>query len=339
MAGMGTVAAAAPAVANAVLAGTRDHAPSPNPTRFAMPVTPPPPIEPATLPEHLRGITGLSVGEFHGISCWRVETAHATAAISIFGGQLLSFVPRGGEELFWLSPTPHPLPAPIRGGVPVCWPYFARQGQTGDLPSHGLVRTLTWALRDARHEDDGAVSLTLAPPVIESLPLRLVMQLRIGHRLEQALVTDNPGDEAVVFTQALHNYFRVSDALEVEVDGLDGLTYLDKLDNGLEYRQHGEWNLRDPRDPGRSDRIYTGTAGRYVLRDRAGSRSIRMTTEGSRSAVLWNPGEMIAQQLADIGPGWREYVALEAGNVGPDLVELAAGGRHVLKQSIEITRL
>jgi len=338
MAGMGTLVAAAPAVAKAVLAGACDHAHSPAPTRFAMPTTPPPTL-PIALPEHLRGIPGLDIGEFHAMPCWRVNTAHANAAISTFGGQLLSFVPAGAEEVFWRSPAPSPLPTPIRGGVPVCWPYFARQGQTGNLPSHGLVRTLTWELRDAQREDDGALSLTLAPPIIDSLPLRLVMQLRIGPQLEQALVTENISDETVVFTQALHNYFRVSDALRVDVDGLDGLTYLDKLDNGREYRQHSGWNLRDPRDPGRSDRIYTGTAGRYVLRDHAGSRSIRMTTTGSRSAVLWNPGEKIAQQLADIGPGWREYVALEAGNVGPDLVALAAGGRHVLKQIIEIVPL
>jgi len=338
MAGMGTLAAAAPALANAVLAGTRDNAPSPAATRFNMPSTPPSPL-PAELPAHLRGISGLSIGEFHGISCWRVETVHASAAISVFGGQVLSLVPAGGKDVFWLSPTPSALPAPIRGGIPVCWPYFARQGQTGELPSHGFVRTLAWELRDAHSEDDGALAFTLAPPIIASLPLRLVMQLRIGHRLEQALVTDNIGDEAVVFTQALHNYFRVSDALAVDVEGLDGRVYLDKLDNGREYCQHGDWNLRDPRDPGRSDRIYTDTAGRYALRDPGWSRSIHMSTEGSRSAVVWNPGDKIAQQLADIGPGWREYVALEAGNVGPDLVELPAGGRHVLKQTIEIVPL
>jgi len=339
MAGMGTLAAAAPAVAKAALTGTCDHARSPAATRFNMPATPPPSTLRAELPTHLRGIPGLGIGEFHGLSCWRVDTAHASAAISVFGGQVLSFVPAGGEEVFWRSPAPSALPAPIRGGVPVCWPYFARQGQSGELPAHGFVRTLAWALREAQREDDGALSLTLTPPVIESLPLRLVMRLRIGHRLEQALVTDNIGDETVVFTQALHNYFRVSDALAVDVEGLDGLVYLDKLDQGREYRQHGAWNLQGPRDPGRSDRIYTDTAGRYVLRDHAGSRKILMTTAGSRSAVVWNPGEIIAQQLPDIGPGWREYVALEAGNVGPDLIELPAGGRHVLKQTIEVAPL
>jgi len=333
LAGMASMAA----VGNAVLARTRDNAPAPVPTRFGMLPVPPPPIQPAVLPEHLRSVPGLSLGEFHGFSCWIVNTPHASAAISVFGGQVLSFVPHGGEDLFWRSPTPSPLPTPIRGGVPVCWPYFARQGQTSDQPSHGLVRTLTWELHDARREDDGALSLTLAPPVIDSLPLRLMMRLRIGPQLEQALVTDNISDEEVVFTQALHNYFRVSDALLVDVDGLDGRTYFDKFDDGREYRQHGTWNLRDPRDPGRSDRMYTDTAGRYVLRDHGGSRSILMTTEGSRSAVLWNPGEIIAQQLADVGPGWREYVALEAANVGPDLVALPAGGQHVLKQTIVIT--
>ena len=139
--------------------------------------------------------------------------------------------------------------------------------------------------------------------------------------------------------QALHNYFNVSDALEVDVAGLDGLTYLDKLDAGNAHVQQGDWNLRDPRDPGRSDRIYTQARGHYVLRDPGFGRSIDITTQGSRSAVVWNAGEAAAAKMDDIGAGWRNYVCVEAGNVGPDLIELAPGGSHVLKQVFEVRPL
>ena len=161
--------------------------------------------------------------------------------------------------------------------------------------------------------------LTLAPPVLEGLSLRLTMKLRIGRTLEQELITENTGSQPAVFTQALHNYFNVSDALKVDVAGLDGLTYLDKLDAGNAHVQQGDWNLRDPRDPGRSDRIYTQARGHYVLRDPGFGRSIDITTQGSRSAVVWNAGEAAAAKMDDIGAGWRNYVCVEAGNVGPDL--------------------
>lgn len=235
-------------------------------------------------------VEGLSLGTVQGFPAWKVDTPFASAAIAVFGGQLLSYVPKGGQDLLWLSPSAQALPTPIRGGSPVCWPYFGRQGQGTYVPSHGFVRNVAWTLKEARREADGTVLLTLAPPPLDNLALRLTMQLRIGRTLEQRLITENTGSQAVSFTQALHNYFRVDDATAVDVQGLDGLTYLDKFENYATPRvQQGDWNLRDPRDPGRSDRIYTGAAGRYVLKDPGLKRRIEITTQGSRSLVAWNP--------------------------------------------------
>lgn len=287
----------------------------------------------------MKDVQGLSVGDFNGFTAWKVETPFSTAAISVFGGQLLSFVPKGGRDVMWLSPLAKQPPTPIRGGTPVCWPYFSRQGQRDDMPSHGFVRTTAWELRDARREADGTLVLTLAPPTIDSLGLRLQMVLRIGRTLEQELTTENTGKQPTSFTQALHNYFNVSDALKVDVTGLDGLTYLDKLDGGKAHQQQGDWNLRDPRDPGRSDRIYTQAGGHYVLRDPGFQRAIDISTTGSRSVVVWNAGQATAAKLDDLGDGWRNYVCVEAGNVGPDIIELPPGGRHTLKQVFEVKPL
>ena len=168
-------------------------------------------------------VEGLSLGTVQGFPAWKVDTPFASAAISVFGGQLLSYVPKGGQDVLWLSPSAQALPTPIRGGSPVCWPYFGRQGQGTDVPSHGFVRNVAWTVKEARREADGTVLLTLAPPPLDNLALRLTMQLRIGRTLEQRLITENTGSQAVSFTQALHNYFRVDDATAVDVQGLDGL--------------------------------------------------------------------------------------------------------------------
>lgn len=285
-------------------------------------------------------VPGLSLADIQGFPAWKVETPFATAAISVFGGQLLSYVPKGGQDVMWLSPSAQPLPTPIRGGSPVCWPYFGRQGQGNDVPSHGFVRNVPWTLQQARREADGTMVLTLAPPVLENLDLRLRMELRIGRTLEQRLITENTGRQPVAFTQALHNYFNVSDAMQVSVEGLDGLSYLDKFENYAAPRQQqGEWSLRDPRDPGRSDRIYTQAGGRYLLKDPGLKRRIEITTTGSRSLVAWNPGEAGASKMADVGAGWRNYVCLEAANAGPDVVTLAPGAQHVLQQTLAVRPL
>ena len=278
-------------------------------------------------------IAGLSSGEFRGFPAWLVQTPHATAAISVFGGQLLSYVPKGGQDVLWLSPLTERQPNPIRGGTPVCWPYFAKMGQAGDMPSHGLVRTTAWRVREARRERDGTVVLQLSPPALDGLPLRLTMTLRIGRTLSQTLVTENVGDEPAAFTEALHNYFRVGDVRKVAVSGLDGLTYLDKKDAGRAHRQHGDWRLLPP---GYSDRIYTRATGPYVLHDPGLDRDIRITTRGSHSTVVWNAGEQAARGIDDIGAGWNHYLAVETANVAPDAIELQPGGRHELEQVIEV---
>lgn len=288
----------------------------------------------------LPDLPGLSAGDYQGFPSLLVQTPFSSAAISLFGGQLLSFVPKDGQDAMWLSPLAKQPPTPIRGGTPVCWPYFGRQDQTGDVPSHGFVRTVPWQLVEASREADGTLRLVLAPPAFDDLPLRLRMHLRIGRTLEQELVTENTSTAPARFTQALHNYFRVGDALKVDVQGLDGLDYLDKYENyATAHRQQGDWNLRDPRDPGRSDRIYTGAGGRYTLVDPVLGRRIAIATEGSRTLVAWNPGEDAGRKMADVGEHWREYVCLEAANAGPDVIELAPGGRHTLKQTIAVEPL
>ena len=288
----------------------------------------------------MQSIKGLTTGRFQGLDAWLVETPQATAAISVFGGQLLSFVPKGGEEVMWLSPQRAALPTPIRGGSPVCWPYFGRQGQGNDVPSHGFVRTLPWQLQDARRRDDGSIELTLAPPALDDLSLRLQMVVEVGATLRQELITTNTGSTPVTLTQALHNYFRVGDATRVDVDGVDGLTYLDKYEGYAQARpQQGPWNLRDPRDPGRSDRIYTQAGGHYILRDPVLKRRIDLRTQGSHSLVAWNPGAEAAAKMADVGEGWRDYVCLEAANAGPDLITVAPGARHGLQQTLSVQPL
>jgi len=143
----------------------------------------------------------------------------------------------------------------------------------------------------------------------------------------------------VAFTQALHTYFRVGDAQRVRVDGLDGRAYADKYD-GREHLQAGAWSLHDPRDPGRSDRIYHRVGGRYTLHDPVLRRRIELTTSGSRSLVVWNPGE---QGIAAIGDapagGWRHFVCLEAANAGEDVIELAPGETHTLQQTVNVASL
>jgi len=282
---------------------------------------------------------GITAATLHGIDVLRVETALSTTLLSLYGGQVLSFAPRGFDDLLWLSPTSTRPPSAVRGGVPVCWPYFGREGQPQGVPQHGHARLARWQLTAARAQADGGMHLSLALPMREDVPLELGMSLHLGRELRQSLDTVHRGDAPCVLTQALHTYFRVGDAMQVRVAGLDGLAYADKHDGGR-HVQAGDWSLRDARDPGRSDRIYTGTGHRFDLFDPVAARRIRLETFGSRSLVAWNPGAAGARAIADMpDEGWRDFVCLEAANAGDDAIELEPGQRHRLSHMISVAPL
>ena len=288
----------------------------------------------------MSSIPGLRFGEYQGFPALLISTPFSKAAISLFGGHVLSYVPRGFDDVLWVSPISKRPPDPIRGGIPVCWPYFAKQGQPPDAPQHGLARTLQWQVTHAQQNPDGEIVLAMAPPLLAEVPMNLLMTLRIGRELGQALTTVNLSGDTLRFTQALHTYFKVADANRVTVTGLDGLTYADKFDDFNEHRHSGNWDLHDVRDPGRSDRIYMNAGNRFELIDPAGQRKITLTTAGSKTLVVWNPGAEFIKTFADLPPqGWKQYVCLEAANCGPDVIELGADDSHVLQQTISCAAL
>ena len=129
----------------------------------------------------------------------------------------------------------------------------------------------------------------------------------------------NLADEPAVLTEALHNYLRVSDATDVHVEGLSGKSYEDKFDDLRVKTQDGDWRLPD--DVPRSDRLYPDAGGTYRLVDPGRGRTIRVTGDRARTAVVWNPGADVASGMADVGPHWREFVCVETANAGPDVQE------------------
>ena len=275
-----------------------------------------------------------SEAELHGAPVLWLRNAHCRAALSLHGGQLLSFAPQGQDDWLWLSPTSKRPPGAVRGGVPVCWPYFGREGQPAQVPQHGFARTSTWTLDDLREEGEDIV-VELSLPANEASPLRLRQVLRLGRSLRQSLTTSNAGSRPIAFTQALHSYFRVGDAMRATLHGVDGLRYADRHD-GAEHLQTGDWNLHDPRDSGRSDRTYRDAGAEFVLEDPALGRSLRIRSSGSRALVVWNPGASGVAALGDVpADGWRDFICVEVANAGADVIELAPGARHVLAQHVE----
>jgi len=247
--------------------------------------------------------------------------------------------------VLWLSTASRPEPAAIRGGVPICWPWFGKQGMPLGAMQHGPVRNRLWEVSAVHADGRECVSLTLSPcraatpedPLNLYAPhLQLALHIDLGETLVQTLETRNQGAQTFSLTQALHTYFAVRDATQVQLQGLENLCFDDKLLTSTGTVQQGVFALDTA-----CDRIYQQRAGNqthhYTLNDGAWARRIHIRTQGSQSLVVWNPGQDLARTMVDVHEGgWREFLCAETSNAGQDVVTLAPGARHRLTQTLSV---
>lgn len=271
-----------------------------------------------------------------GLPVAEIQTPQASARVALQGAQVLAWRPAGQTPVLWQSKAAVYAPGQaVRGGVPVCWPWFgARDG----LPAHGLVRTRLWDLRSARQQVDGQVVLRLGTTddastrALWDFAFDLELCVTVGQTLNLALSTRNTGAAAFTITQALHSYFCVGDIAQTSVLGLDGCNYLDKVQNFAPVRQVGALEFS-----GETDRIYTDTTADCLIEDKAGGRTIRVAKQGSTSTVVWNPWREREQALADMATGeHRQMLCVETCNAGPDHVTLTPGVTHTLVAKISV---
>lgn len=260
-----------------------------------------------------------------------LATPWSTCRVSLFGGQVLSFVPMGARDLLWMTDRPRPLPAAIRGGVPLCWPWFGRQGAPDGAPQHGHARTAHWKVDALRTLPGGERTLRLVPeaPIHALTP---VLDLTVGERLTMRLTTVNETGVPQTLTQAFHTYFAVGDASRAVLHGVEGRPVRDNRDGGAETTQRGPMAGLVA-----CERLVHGYDAdpRLVLEDPAWSRRIGIDTGGSRSVMVWNPGADLVAGFADMASeAWREFVCVEIANCGPDDRVLQPGGLHELVQVV-----
>lgn len=265
-----------------------------------------------------------------------VSTAAATAEIYLHGAQLTSWRPAGADEVIFLSEQSlwkegHA----IRGGIPICFPWFRNKADDPKAPSHGFVRTKAWQLDSVESKGDSAtVSLSTTSDEATRAwwphDFHLLHRLTIGAELTQELVVSNTGTAPLRFEEALHTYYRVAAAESLRITGLDGVDYLDNTDANREKRQEGDIVFT-----GQTDRAYLDTTHAVEISDPGMRRRIRLAKEDSRTTVVWNPWKEGAHSLADLGDDeWRTMACVEASNIRSFAVDLAPGKQHSMKTSI-----
>lgn len=272
-----------------------------------------------------------------GLLIARISNAQATAAIALQGAHLLEWTPQGEYPVIWLSRGAKFAPGKsIRGGVPICWPWFGAHETQPEFPAHGFARTAQWQVAAASSLDDGSTQLRfiLSETDKHLWPCATPVEYRVtvGKQLQLELLTRNDSNETVRISQALHTYFSIDDINSIQVDGLDGCDYLDKVDDFARKQQVGPVQFSSE-----VDRIYLGAPGDCVIRDPGLGRNIRISKEGSSSTVVWNPWEEKSRQMEDMGAhGYKTMVCVESANAADDVVEIVPGGEHSLKVRYDV---
>jgi len=237
-----------------------------------------------------------------------IEHAQVRAAIALQGAHLLSWQPEGAQPVLWLSDkTAFHTGTAIRGGVPVCWPWFG-PAKEASLPAHGFARNQPWAL-SAHNEDSEGVVLTFElKDNAETLKLwphefTLYARFKLGKTCEIEL--EAHGDFEV--TSALHSYFTVGDIAEVKVSGL-GQTYIDKVLGGTQ----GELADGIQTFPDRTDRVYLEPEECSVIHDASLQRRINVVHHHHHNVVAWNPGPALSVSMGDLpDEGYKTFVCVE----------------------------
>lgn len=249
---------------------------------------------------------------FHGLDALRLNGPRGSSTVvSRLGGQLLSWVtPDGRERLFLSDKAVFDGSAPIRGGVPVCWPQFAG---VGDLPKHGFVRTMTWDVAAQRSGDDYAlltmeVSDNEATRALWPHPFRLEMTLMLEKdRIDLELCVANTGDSDFSFTGALHTYLRVVQVEDVALEGLYGHNYRDAANGDTVVRDTGTELMVDRE----IDRVYRNVSRPQLLQ--AANLSLGIHTRDFPDVVVWNPWVEKCAAMSDMpADGWRHMLCIEA---------------------------
>jgi len=264
----------------------------------------------------------------------QVATAWSTAEIYLQGAHVTHFKKKDEAPLLFLSQCSRFAPdQPIRGGIPIVFPWF---GPREGMGQHGFARLKTWEFKEFVPAPDGSVSVRFRlpdyPEASAFAPFVVEYVVTVSETLELELVVTNQSKtDEFVFENCLHTYFEVADIKNISVSGLKGLTYLDKVENFAQKTETDEGiKIRSE-----VDRIYLNTPDAVEISDPTLRRKIRVEKQASLSTVVWNPWITKAQQMPDFGnEEYEKMVCVESGNVASNQIRLPPGEVSRLKVKI-----
>lgn len=266
-----------------------------------------------------------------GLTKVRIDTSRCTGEVYLHGAHVTHFQPRGHADVLWVSTqSAFADGKAIRGGVPICFPWFGPLASDPTAPGHGWARTRAWSIASVDDDGKGDVIVTLQVTIDH---FDLSYSVTFGETLTMAITVSLSADTttAATFEEALHTYFSVSDVRTIEIDGLQSARYIDKVDAATEKDASGATIRFD----GECDRVYMNTGATCVLHDAGIGRKITVEKSNSINTVVWNPWIDKSKRMADFGDDeWPNMVCIETANVGRTAITLLPGQSHTMTAMI-----
>lgn len=265
---------------------------------------------------------------------------HSFAQVSLYGAQILTFEPADKDDALMMSNKSFfEKGKPLRGGIPLCFPWFGPHATEKSFPAHGFARLMDWNVKSSAQLDNGATRLvlsltdndytrTLWPYAFES-----ELSIVAGETLDVEWTVKNTGDESFEISSAMHSYFSVEDIAQVTVKGLEGATYLDATDQLASKTQDNTPIAIE----GEVNRCYLNTQSTCEIVDLSMDRTIKVAKSGSNSTVVWNPWKEMAKKFVDLGDAeYENFVCVETANVHSNKVNIAAGASHKMTLTVSV---
>lgn len=286
------------------------------------------------IPDQLKIIQGDG-----GFPFINIDNEHASAVVSIYGAQVLSYKKKTNNteasDLFFVSEKAYfEEGKAIKGGIPICWPWFGDDQEKVGKKIHGFVRTMLWQLDETTTLEGGETHVVLSvgetPETLKLWPhnFNLKLAIIVGKTLKLSLQTINTSESSFVITQALHPYFAIDQIDQTKVLGLDKASYIDKV--------AGETTLQlqsnDVTFNQELDRIYIDVPSELVLLDESSERKVKIKSKGSKTAIVWNPWIEISQKSGDlIDTAYQHFVCVETANAVDDKVIIESNQSHTME--------
>lgn len=279
-----------------------------------------------------------------GLTRLTLTTPSGAAEVYLHGAHVTRYRRPHEQPILWMSEKSwYQTGKPIRGGVPVIFPWFgARKDAPASppappSPNHGFARLMPWKPESIAMRDDGRVeailSLTDTPETRAVWPHAFELRFRVavGNTLQMSLEVRNIGDKPFVYEEGLHTYFHVGDIKQVRVTGLEETPFIDKV-GGV---PHVDPSHNPIVFAGETDRVYLPTKAECVIEDASLLRRIRVRKQGSDATVVWNPWIAKAKAMPDFGDDeWTGMVCVETVNVADYAVGIKPGQTHTMSAEI-----